>query len=91
MQESADMELIVMYCDSDFADVNFYFGGDDFALTVRETSAATVFVCRKYLPGACVGLVPRRPVGLYCCCPDEKAAASLSRGFATLPDARVDF
>lgn len=42
-----------MECAADFDDVNFYFGGDDFTLTVRETSAATVFVCIVSAGGVC--------------------------------------
>ena len=30
------VELILMPCDSEFDNVNFYFGGDDFSLTVSR-------------------------------------------------------
>lgn len=30
------IELIFMECEADFGDINFYFGGEDFTLTVKR-------------------------------------------------------
>ncbi|CAN0286520.1 unnamed protein product [Scytosiphon promiscuus] len=35
LNDPSAVELIFMECEADFGDVNFFFGGDDFALTVR--------------------------------------------------------
>lgn len=34
MDDPREVQLILVECATDFADINFYFGGDDFALTV---------------------------------------------------------
>lgn len=36
VEDFEEIELILMECNSQFDDVNFFFGGDDFAFTVRS-------------------------------------------------------
>lgn len=36
VDDASSVELIFMECEADFGDINFYFGGEDFALTVRR-------------------------------------------------------
>ncbi|CAN0224390.1 unnamed protein product, partial [Hapterophycus canaliculatus] len=36
LSDPSSVELIVMECDADFGSVNFFFGGEDFALTANE-------------------------------------------------------
>ena len=36
MNDAEDVELILLDCDSEFDDINFFFGGDDFTLTVSN-------------------------------------------------------
>ncbi|CAM9937283.1 unnamed protein product [Ectocarpus fasciculatus] len=36
MDDPREVQLILVECATDFADINFYFGGDDFALTETE-------------------------------------------------------
>lgn len=43
-QEAADIELIVMDCATTFDNINFYFGGEDFALTVSSASGCLAHV-----------------------------------------------
>lgn len=34
MNDPREVQLILVECEAEFEDINFYFGGDDFALTV---------------------------------------------------------
>lgn len=38
VDDARSVELIFLECEADFDDINFDFGGEDFALTVRLTS-----------------------------------------------------
>lgn len=47
LEDARDVDLILMECNSEFDDINFYFGGDDFALTVSATVAVGAHIAAR--------------------------------------------
>lgn len=62
--ESSEIELIVMECGATFDDVNFYFGGDTFALTVGDPlpAAGSDLDLATFLPASTESFRVPRPL-----------------------------